>query len=218
MLFHYINRVVNVFMYDRSPLRLPTGLGWFKGAFRRLAGGLIAGRVMRLQVRPGESLSLLPETATPPVLPDAFAWAKPKPTVAEAFSRFAAACEEAGRATLPIQVRDVVMQRLAAWRGEDPGMSRRWVEDAVAGLAKPHQAAGRLSLLTALASYQVDEEVVHQFRQDFPSDRQLVAATAWASYAAAKQLATWLRGAPASSEAPRVDRVTAECAPATRVS
>lgn len=218
VLFHYINRIVNVFMYDGSPLRLPAGLGWLRGAFRRLAGGVIAGRVMRLQVHPGESLSLLPETSTPPVLPDAFAWAKPKPAVAEAFARFAAACEEAGQTALSGEVRELVMEKLRAWRGEDPGMSRRWVEDAVAGLATPDQTAGRLALLTAFASYQVDEEVVHQFRQDFPSDPQLVAATAWAGYAAAQRLATWLRGDSASSEARCADSAKLAGTPATRAS
>lgn len=201
VLFHYINRIVNVFMYDGSPLRLPPGLGWLKNAFRRLAGGLIASRIMRLDVRPGESLSLLPASSTPAKLPHAFAWAKPKPAVAEAFARFAAACEEVGTTVLPDAVLRCVREKLNGWGGEDPGMNRRWVEDAVAGLARHEQTAGRFTLLTALASYQVDEEAVQEFRRDFPSDRQLIGATAWASYAAASRLATWLQGGCTSSKA-----------------
>jgi hypothetical protein len=52
--------------------------------------------------------------------------------------------------------------------------------------------AGRLALLTALASYQVDRSVVRQFRAGWPDDSTLVELTAWASLAAARRVGSWI--------------------------
>ncbi len=160
----------------------------------RVAGSLIGKRVMRMSVRPGDSLALLPEAE----LPQEFSWAEPKPAVAGAFARLTAVVEEAGEETLPEAVRDLVREKISAWNGEDPGMSRKWVDEATADLDERSTAAGRLALLTARASYQVDKDVVEAFRTHFPSDAQLVAATAWASFTAARKVASWLQ--PASAD------------------
>ncbi len=188
--FHYIDRMVNVFLGD-SPMPLPSGLRWLRGLMTRMAGSLIGKRVMRMSVRPGDSLALLPEAE----LPQEFSWAEPKPAVAGAFARLTAVVEEAGEETLPEAVRDLVREKVAAWNGEDPGMSRKWVDEATGDLDERSTAAGRLALLTALASYQVDKDVVEAFRAHFPSDAQLVAATAWASFTAARKVASWLQPA-----------------------
>jgi hypothetical protein len=49
-----------------------------------------------------------------------------------------------------------------------------------------------LTLLTALASYQVDKSIVEDFRSHYPEDAQLIAATAWASFTAARRVGVWL--------------------------
>ncbi|MCH7689258.1 MAG: carboxymuconolactone decarboxylase family protein [Planctomycetes bacterium] len=186
--FHYINRMVNVFL-DESPFALlPIGLRWTKGFIPRVAGKVIAKRILGVSVTPGESLDLLPDAELPPE----FSWAESNPAVAGAFARLSAVIEQAGADVLSDEVRDLVRQHVESWNGDDPGMSRRWVEDAVAGLREPDQAAARLTLLTALASYQVDEKVIHEFRQHYPSDAQLIAATAWASFTAARKVSSWL--------------------------
>lgn len=186
--FHYFNRMVNVFMYDGSPLRLPTMFKWLKGPIRRVAGSVIAKRMIGLSVRPGESLPLLPEAD----LPDEFSWAKPNPAVAGAFARFVVVTEEAGREVLPEPVRALVHSHVDAWKGEDPGMSRCWVEEATRDLEGSQKVAARLALLTALASYQVDGDVINAFRTYYPSDVQLVSTTAWASSLAMRRISSWL--------------------------
>ncbi len=186
--FHYINRMVNVFLEGSPFALLPKWLRWTKRFMPRVAGKAMARRILGVSVSAGESLDLLPAAELPPE----FSWAESNPTVAGAFARLSAVTEQQGAEVLSDEVRSLVTQRVATWNGDDPGMSRHWVEDAVAGLSEPGQAAGRLTLLTALASYQVDENVIREFRRHFPLDGQLIAATSWASFEATLRVSSWL--------------------------
>jgi hypothetical protein len=130
----------------------------------------------------------LPETP----LPTDLAWAAPNPYVAGAYARFAAAVEAAGQQSLLTEVRSLVHQQVGNWQGEDPGLSRRWVEEAMVGLDEIHKPAARLALLVALASYQVDEGVIKTFRSQYPEDDKLIGAAAWASFTTARRVGSWL--------------------------
>jgi hypothetical protein len=150
------------------------------------------GRMMRPAARrahrPGDSLYLLPVAP----LPADMDWAAGNPTIAEAFARAAAAIDLAGRRSVPEPVRDLVRAELAGWDGRPTGISRAWVDDAVAGLAAADRPAGRLALLTAMAAYQVDGPVIEEFRVGQPDDGALVELTSWASLAAARRVGCWL--------------------------
>ena len=183
--FHYINRMVEIFL-DETPL--PSNRNWLKGRLKRVAG-LYFSRAARRQKVAGESLALLPEAD----LPADLSWAAGSPAVAGAFARWAAVVEIAGREALPVDVRALVSEHVAAWNGESLGLSRAWVEKAVTGLAETERPAARLALLTALASYQIDEETIAAFRAQQPEDDKLVAATAWASFTAARRVGNWLQ-------------------------
>ena len=98
----------------------------------------------------------------------------------------AVGCSQQGRH--PVLVREHIID----WNGEPPSLSRGWVEKALAGLDDADQPAARLTLLTALASYQVDESTIDTFRAQQPGDDKLIAATAWASFTAARRVGTWL--------------------------
>jgi AhpD family alkylhydroperoxidase len=182
--FQYLNRMVNVFLGD-SPLppQVPAG---GRGLLLRLFG-----LIMRLSVRearrPGASLRLLP--AAP--LPADMSWAEGSPTVAAAFARAAAAVEAAGRRSVPGPVRDLVTARLDDWNGRPPGLGRGWTAEALSGLDPAQRPAGRLALLVAMASYQVDRVVVDEFRADAADDRTLVELASWASLAAARRIGGW---------------------------
>jgi hypothetical protein len=112
--------------------------------------------------------------------------------VAGAYARFAAAVEAAGQQSVPAEVRLLVHKQVGSWQGEDPGLSRHWVEEAIIGLDESHKPAARLALLTALASYQVDEGVIHAFRSQYPGDDKLIGLAAWASFTAARRVGSWL--------------------------
>lgn len=187
VVFHYLNRIVNVFL-DESPFPVPPRWAGMKKTMRRMGGVLMQG-MLRRTVRPGESLPLLPEAP----LPADLSWAAANPAVAGAFARCAAAVEEAGTRALPAEVRVLVQSHVQAWNGADRGMSRRWVEEALTDLNAEHRPAARLALLTALASYQVDAETVRAFCSQHPGDDILIGATAWASFTTARRVGVWLQ-------------------------
>lgn len=186
--FHYLNRMANVFLGDSLlPVSLPSAL---KDLSYRLYAATEGRRVMR-RLQPGSSLKFLPQAQ----LPGDLDWAASDPVIGSAFAGLAQVVEQAGRSVLPDPVRALVTKRVRAWNGETPGMSRRWVEEAVAGLREEHQPAARLALLTALASYQVDSGIIEAFRAQGNSnhtDADLIAATAWASLTAARRASEWM--------------------------
>jgi AhpD family alkylhydroperoxidase len=183
--FHYLNRMANIFLGDALlPFPMPSALKEFT---YRLYAATEGRRVVR-HLQSGKSLEFLPQAQ----LPDDLSWTAGNPSVAGAFAGFALVVEEAGRQILPEPVRLMVKERVQAWNGEAMGMSRHWVESAVSEIGPEHQAAARLTLLTAFASYQVDAGVIDSFRRQYPEDAQLIAATAWASFTAARRVGKWL--------------------------
>lgn len=185
VLFHYYNRMVNVFLTE---VPMPPG-----------APRLALGPVMRILDRrlrpaaagshqPGTALDLLP--AAP--LPRDLSWAAGYPLTEDAFARGCAAIDEAGARSVPPSVRDLVLAELENWHGERRGPSRAWAESAVSGLPTADQPAGRLALLTALTSAQVDRSIIRMFRASRTGDSTLVELTAWASLAAARRVGSWI--------------------------
>lgn len=183
---HYLNRMVNVFL---GAMPLPPGAPPKSiGPVMRVLVWLI-GSSERNGPSPGVSLNLLP--AAP--LPEDLSWAAGNAVIADAYARAAAAMDEAGRRAAPESVRALLDSELASWDGRPRGISRAWVEEAVAVLPPEDRAAGRLVLLTAFASYQVDDAVIAHFRESRPDDGALIGITAWASLAATRRIGTWMR-------------------------
>jgi len=183
--FQYFNRMVHVFLPDSPiPPQVPSAA---RGGLWRLLGRFMWPAARRSH-EPGLSLDLLPAAQ----LPDDLSWAAGSHHIAGAFARASAAVEAAGARSVPLPVRELVLSRLAGWHGQPAGLSRAWVHDAVSGLPAAHRAAGRLALLTAIASYQVDQAVVDEFRAAVPGDDALVELASWASLAAARRVGTWL--------------------------
>ena len=189
LMFHYINRPVNVFL-DESPLSLlPPVMRSFKGLAGRIAGSVIGSRTLDNTPAPGASLSFLPEAP----LPEQFQCATSNPYVAGAWARFAAVVEEAGRQSLHEQVRQLVLSHVSAWNGEEMPLSRSWVEDAIVSVSEEHKPAARVALLTALASHQVDQGTVEAFQRQQTEETDLVKVVAWASLAAVRRISQWLQ-------------------------
>ncbi len=183
--FHYYNRMVNVFLRDSPfPAHVPESA---RPRARRVLGGVLRASADG-GARPGASLNLLP----PAPLPEDLCWARPHRIVAGAFARACAAIEAAGERSVPEPVRALVRSRLSTWEGQPPGISRSWLHEAVTGLPASDRPAGRLALAVALASYQVDEDLVGEFRRTAPGDATLVELAAWTSMAAARRVSSWL--------------------------
>ncbi|MEV0155449.1 carboxymuconolactone decarboxylase family protein [Micromonospora sp. NPDC050686] len=182
--FHYLNRMVNVFLRE-SPF--PSGLpAPARGGLLRLLVRILR-PVTRAPRRPGEAADLLPAAA----VPEDLVWAAGSPHVVDAFARAAATVEAAVARWASASVRELVRTELAGWNGEPPGASRAWVSDAVSGLAAADRPAGRLALLTALASYQVSPAVVDDCRDAGLTDEALIELTSWASLLAARRVGGW---------------------------
>jgi hypothetical protein len=185
LLLHYLNRMVNVFLGE---VPLPPGAPKFAlGRVMRVLGKRIRAAADEPH-EPGAALDLLPDAA----LPDDLSWASASPAVAGAFARTVAVIDAGGRRSVPDSVRDLVTAELAGWHGETRGPSRAWVEDAISGLPAADRAAGRLALLIALASYQIDRGVIDEFRRGQREDRALIELTSWASFAAARRAVSWI--------------------------
>lgn len=183
--FQYFNRMVHVFLPDSPiPAQVPAAA---RGVLWRLLGRFMWPSA-RSRHQPGASLDLLPAAQ----LPADLCWAAGADHIAGAFARATAAIEAAGARSVPGPVRDLVTARLAGWNGQQAGLSRAWVNDAAAGLVSAERPAGRLALLTALASHQVDQSVIDEYRATRPGDDALVELTSWASFAAARRVSSWL--------------------------
>ena len=191
--FQYYNRMVNVFLSESPfPSHVPDSA---KPKARQVLGGVL--RPSPEGASPGDSVGLLPAVPMPADL----GWAASRPVIADAFARAYAAVDAAGARSVPERVRALVLARLSSWDGGAPGISRSWVEEEVAGLPVAEQAAGRLALVVAFASYQVDDGLVAAFRSAVPGDGALVELAAWASMAAARRVSQWLAVPGASSAA-----------------
>ena len=177
LIFHYINRMVNVFLRD-SPL--PALPGPADRVLRRTAASVL-GKLGRAGATAGSSLDLLPDAA--PL--EGAGWAEPAPHIAGAVNRGGAAFIAAGERSVPALVRELVEARLADPGFAGPGLSAgAWLDDTVRPLPTADRPAARLALLTAYASYRVTPELVAECRTD---DAQLIELTAWAAFAAARR-------------------------------
>ncbi|MGK5552256.1 carboxymuconolactone decarboxylase family protein [Actinomadura kijaniata] len=202
VVFHYLNRMVNVFLTDSPfPARVPAAM---RPRLRRLAGRLMRPAARRSPA-PAAALDLLP--AAP--LPGDLSWAAGSPHVAGALAAAAATIDDAGARDVPAPVREAVLAALGDWNGDPPGLSRGWADARISGVPAADRPAARLALLTALASYQVDDSVVADFRRDRPEEGRLVGLTSWAAMAAARRVARLL---PPGSEraATSVERANTE--------
>lgn len=178
--FHYLNRMVSVFLTETFLPRMP----WMRAASRRLGGWLFAS-MGRRTFAAGD-----PEgTGT---LPADLLWMAQWPTIAHAFAVWDSTVEGLGAQALPETVRRLLDCTVEAWHGREPGISRRWVEDALAPLTAAERPIGRVALLAALAPYQMDASTMQEYLELQPDQGLVVSAVAWASWRATRRIGTWL--------------------------
>lgn len=199
--FHYINRVVLVFLGEEPVL--PAHAALQRVGARLLA--LAARGPLRRSREPGRSLRLLPTAEAG----DDLAWARPAPHIAAALAQSAAAAQRAADVVIPPSAQARLTDVLASWEGADPGISTDWFLEQLGGLDPDAAAVARICLLTALAPYRLGERDVAAFRAVRPGDRDLVVAVCWAALAAARRVGSWLAprpGAPGSPDSARSSR------------
>lgn len=183
--YHYINRMANALLGETP---LPLSQGWLKSPLKSIASQTFSNALNRSKTI-GDSLEFLPKTD----LPNDLRWAKPSANVARAFACFAKAVEDAGERALPSEVRVHVEEELNGWIGKTSELSLAWSEDAISRFDKATESAARVAILTALAPDRIEPQAILAFRKHFPEDTKLVGALAWASFAAARKIGTWLQ-------------------------
>ncbi len=181
--FHYLTRMVSALLDETFMPRQR----WLQKPLKQALGAIFASRARR-SVSHGETVHFLPAAE----VPVDFAWALPSPAIATAFAQFASVMGNIDSATLPSEVRALADQYIATWNGEDLGLSRHWVNDAVEELKSNLQPTAKLVLLSALAPHQIDEALVRDYRRLYSGDDKLIQILAYGSFIAARRIGTWL--------------------------
>ncbi len=181
LMFHYTNRLVNIFMPD-SPIQLPPIPG-----LKRLVMWLARPQLRRLATR--EQPRPLPQSG----LPSAdFSWAERDAVIHSSFSAFDRVITQMGSVVASDRCRAVVLRALQAWRGTDGAHSTDWIEQQISALPPEDQAAGRLAMRCAIASREVTKHDIDQYQHDRPGDGSLVRLLMWSSFQATKRVGSWL--------------------------
>jgi AhpD family alkylhydroperoxidase len=186
VLFHYINRMVSLFL-DETMMPVVGRVPVVGDQAFKIFSHVTSGRIVRIDARPGVFLTESP----PMMLPDAFDWASANPALEGGLRRFAAALDEIGSRIEP-QVKSVVEGQVAVWDGEAPGIGKGWLEEAVRVLPEERKPQARLILLAAFAPWAVDNAEVQSFRKSGFDDRALLETAAWGAWLAAQRIAGWL--------------------------
>ncbi len=181
--FHYVNRVVSVFLPD-SPFLGPKAL---RSLARRNMGRVLKPTGVEhedtMEDDPG------PEVAPP------FTWARPSAAVARAVSGMAAAMDTVEQGLPPAATR-AVRGAVDTWDGEPPPPGLAWREAACGGLAGQERDVAALLITVALAAYRVEDELVARARCAVGTDdASLLRAVAWAAFLAARRVGKRLRRA-----------------------
>lgn len=182
--FHYMNRFTNVFFDDSAiPLAAIPGA---KKAFMFMA------RPMMRKLAHLKNHQCYISDSTPSGFNMTLPWAEDNQVVEDIFLRMAAAAELAGSEALPPAAKKLVEYDLAHWNGGSRPVTRSEITEKVSGLTSQEQPFAEIALLTAYASYRVDESTVNNFRNSCPDDQRFCQIIIWASYRAALRIGEWL--------------------------
>ena len=189
VVFHYINRIVNVFL-DESPVRLPSGIsGKNSQKVSKKMLGKFGKRLLKLDPKPGEFVWEISEKIPSYSL---FIWAKDDPAVSKGFAQFGYAIERAGKSELSSFVRFLITSHLSDWHGEVPPLSSHWIDEVLREVSEKERAAAEFALLTARASWQIDPKRIEKLRSQGANDQRLVRIAAWGAFSAAKRIGSLL--------------------------
>jgi AhpD family alkylhydroperoxidase len=187
VLFHYINRMVNIFL-DDTMMPIVGKVPLISDQALKIFSSVVSGRIVAVDVAPGVFLTAAPLTA----LPEAFFWASGAPNVAGGLLRFASAVNAASLTSVDVGVQELVLQAIAEWNGEPQEPGKAWLNRMVAALPEQKRPQARLALLAAMASWAVDAAEIAAFKRTGLGDRDLLETAAWGAYLAAERIAGWI--------------------------
>ena len=181
--YHYINRMVSVLLNESLLPDVPI----FKGLFKMLVARSFSATLRRTKVA-GESLKFIADFD----FRDEISWADTNERIATSFAAFKSTVETLAREHVPKEIMVIMEDTLENWQGENSGLGRNWTEKYIADLDEHLKPVARLSLLSAISPYQIDERVIGSYREFNSKDEALLATLSWASYSAAMGVGKWL--------------------------
>ncbi|HWR01492.1 MAG TPA: carboxymuconolactone decarboxylase family protein [Chlorobaculum sp.] len=187
LLFHYINRMVNIFL-DDTMMPIVGKVPLLRDQALKVFGSVVSTRIVSVDVVPGVFLTASPLA----VLPPAFGWASIDPNVAGGLLRFASAIDAACSNSVDFGVQELLLRTLAEWDGEPRDPGKGWLDGAVSALPQQNRPQARIALLAAMASWAVDDAEITAFKRTGLGDRELLDTAAWGSYLAAERIAGFL--------------------------
>lgn len=187
MVFHFINRMVSIFLSE-SPMPVAFESITLRKMAVRIFGATMAKKIVNRET--GENT--LSEAGSPEQLPSDLKWAMPCESIARAFSHFSELMAQQEVQYIPVAVGRIVKKQLDLWQGEDMPMGNDWVNKLTDDLSGADKQIAKLALLAALAPYRVNDAVVSEFQAECPGDNVLLAVTAWASFTAVRKVGTWM--------------------------
>lgn len=188
VLFHYINRMVNIFL-DETMMPVVGKVPVVGDQAFRIFSRVTSGRIVRISAEPGVFLTESPAMK----LPEAFGWAADDPAVAGGLLRFAEAVRSAADASVDPEVQALVKRQIDAWEGELPGLGKGWLDSVVSELPERLRPQARLALLAAMASWAVDSGEIESCRRAGLYSRALLETAAWGAFLAAERIAGWMK-------------------------
>ena len=187
VLFHYINRMVNIFL-DETMMPVVGKVPVVGEQAFRIFSSVTSGRIVRIAATPGVFLTEPPAMQ----LPEAFGWAADDPAVAGGLLRFADAVRQAADASVAPEVQTLVKRRVSEWEGDPPGIGKAWLDEATQALPEKSRPQARLALLAAMASWAVDGGEIASCRQAGLDDLALLDTAAFGAYLATERIAGWV--------------------------
>jgi len=187
LVYHFVNRMVNIFLVD-TPMPVPASAKKLRSFASRIFGATVGKRITGRTPVAARSLRFVPNAD----VHDDLAWMSTNPDIATAFAGCIQIINTMAESRVPVEVQTIVNRKLEQWNGDDKGISRHWLEQSLENISHQYKPVARLCLLAAFAPYQVDENVIQDYRQVHPDDYSLLITTAWASMAATCAINMWV--------------------------
>ncbi len=185
--FHYINRMVNVFVTE-YPLPLPRYLNWLKPTISSFFKNTAAANITSIKALPGQSLKWL----TPNEETTEFLWTESNIHIKNSFLSFDKLINHTGENVIPSNVRRIVLNYLADWTGNNPGFGNEWIDNLTKGLILSEKVIAQFILLIATMPYKIMNHHIHELKKIGVENEKLLTIASWGSWQATKKIGNWI--------------------------
>jgi alkylhydroperoxidase family enzyme len=183
MAFHYINRMVSVFLID-FPLPLPEFLAWMKPHITAFFNLAAAGNITKVVAKPGTSL----DWVSGDLRKAKFTWAEPNTHILKCFNGFDKLIGEIEVKGNGDSAMEAASKYIEQWNGEFPDLGNQWLVSAIESLSEKNLVLAQFILLVALQTNKISEELISTLKKYQLTDKELLTYAAWGAWKAARKI------------------------------